>query len=60
MATKPTRDRKNSTPFDLAANWSTGPRPPGWDALWRRLVDEAILPALNANGQDEPPTSVSA
>lgn len=59
MATKPTQDRKKSSPFSLATSWSSSPRNPAWDALWQRLANEAIRPALTEVQAADPPTGPS-
>lgn len=46
MPKDPSLNPNNSPQPTLTASWSAGPRNPAWDALWRRLLGEAIGPTL--------------
>ena len=46
MPKNPTNQRKAPTVPELTAHWTAAPRNPAWDDLWRRILSEAVFPAL--------------
>jgi len=57
MPKNPSQNLKNSPRPVLTAYWSAGPRNPSWDALWRRILNEVVQPALVAHHQEDAPAS---
>ena len=53
MSTRPTRYQTKPRTIDVERNWTVGPQTPAWNALWRRITREAIIPAISKNA-DEP------
>ena len=58
MPRTPKQDQQPSALPALNANWNIGPRNPAWDALWRRILSEAILPSLDSQAGYQPAPSL--
>jgi hypothetical protein len=52
MPNRPTHYHTKPPSPQLTPNWFVGPRTPAWDSLWRRIVHEAIGPAIAAHRDD--------